>query len=180
MPYPYPRRSEHSTEEWKYVTTDLKYLLLAETNLKVSKNWTYVEDPSPVGYHTMCSEVKLLGFRKIWLSPSSGRHSWISQYGGTNHQQDVATNMPIQMASNSKILKCSLTVLTQRLICKTRPFECLDEANPEIWHTSLQYLPPYFLMSTSLVKEFPSSIRKGCYGLRLRSFLHFRSNNLGC
>jgi hypothetical protein len=48
----------------KNITTDLKYLLVAETNLKVSKNWIYVEDPSPLGYHTMCSEVQVLGFRK--------------------------------------------------------------------------------------------------------------------
>lgn len=27
------------------------------------------------------------------------------------------------------------------------PFWSVDEAIPEIWHTSLQYLPPYFLVS---------------------------------
>ena len=132
---------------------------MAETNLKLSKNWTYVEDPSPLGYHAMCSEVQLLGFRKISLSPSSGRHSWISQDGGSNHLQNVATNIPIQTASNSKTLKCSLTVLTQRLIWKTHHFECLDEATPQ----NLTYLVAILttlLFNVSLIGQRVSQFYK--------------------
>jgi len=44
---------------------------VAETNLKLSKNWTYVEDPSPLGYHAMQSGRDMETFQRKMPSFSS-------------------------------------------------------------------------------------------------------------